>query len=187
MCAGFRGPTQLTSWAGLTPRHRESATAVHGGRITKPGSRAAPPRSRPIRVPVPPRERVAERRGRNVQCSTSSSRSIGRAGPRPVILPQPGPAAAHLYLCRPRPTFEIDASWVWRTFLTGTPLHGVPRPRGLSVLVVASRGPSGLTASPFTGATAAPLAVATTPTSIAAIRGCLLYTSPSPRDGLLSR
>jgi len=35
----FRGPTQLTSWAGLTPRHRESATAVHGGRITKPGSR----------------------------------------------------------------------------------------------------------------------------------------------------
>src|SRR5664280_3822042 len=35
----FRGPTQLTSWAGLTPRHRESATTVHGGRITKQGSR----------------------------------------------------------------------------------------------------------------------------------------------------
>ena len=158
-------------------------TTVHRGRITKPGSQlvrwaaieAVQRRGTGTRIGAY-RERVAECRGRNqgkvaaarelvecvfyalprrtrspassscsssnnVQCSTSSSRSIGRAGPRPVILPQPGPAAAHL--CRPQPTFEIDAS----------------------------RVPSGLNASPFTGATAAPLAVATTPTSIATIRG----------------
>jgi transposase len=35
----FPGPAQLTSWAGLTPKHRESDTTVHRGRITKQGSR----------------------------------------------------------------------------------------------------------------------------------------------------
>ncbi|WP_222131305.1 transposase [Pseudonocardia sp. C8] len=35
----FPGPAQLASWAGLTPKHRESDTTVHRGRITKQGSR----------------------------------------------------------------------------------------------------------------------------------------------------
>jgi transposase len=35
----FSGPAQLASWAGLTPRHRESDTKVHRGRITKQGSK----------------------------------------------------------------------------------------------------------------------------------------------------
>lgn len=35
----FAGPPQVCSWAGLTPRHRESDTTVHRGRITKQGSR----------------------------------------------------------------------------------------------------------------------------------------------------
>jgi transposase len=35
----FAGPAQLASWAGLTPRHRESDTKVHRGRITKQGSK----------------------------------------------------------------------------------------------------------------------------------------------------
>jgi Transposase IS116/IS110/IS902 family len=35
----FAGPSQLASWAGLTPRHHESDTIVHRGRITKQGSR----------------------------------------------------------------------------------------------------------------------------------------------------
>jgi transposase len=35
----FAGPDRLCSWAGLTPRHRESDTTVHRGRITKMGSR----------------------------------------------------------------------------------------------------------------------------------------------------
>lgn len=35
----FSGAAQLTSWAGMTPKHRESDAHVHRGRITKQGSR----------------------------------------------------------------------------------------------------------------------------------------------------
>ena len=35
----FASPAQLCSWAGLTPRHRESDTTLHRGPITKQGSR----------------------------------------------------------------------------------------------------------------------------------------------------
>jgi transposase len=35
----FQRPEQLCSWAGLTPRHRESDTKVRRGRITKQGSK----------------------------------------------------------------------------------------------------------------------------------------------------
>jgi transposase len=35
----FRSPAHLASWAGLTPRHRESDTTLHRGPITKQGSR----------------------------------------------------------------------------------------------------------------------------------------------------
>ncbi len=35
----FGSPKALCSWAGLTPKHRESDTHVHRGRITKMGSR----------------------------------------------------------------------------------------------------------------------------------------------------
>jgi len=35
----FGGPEQLACWAGLTPKHHESDTHVHRGRITKQGSR----------------------------------------------------------------------------------------------------------------------------------------------------
>ena len=34
----FASPRHLCSWAGLTPRHRESDTTVHRGPITKQGS-----------------------------------------------------------------------------------------------------------------------------------------------------
>jgi transposase len=34
----FGRPQQLCSWAGMTPRHRESDTKVHRGRITKQGN-----------------------------------------------------------------------------------------------------------------------------------------------------
>jgi transposase len=37
--ARFGRAAQLASWAGLTPKHHESDTAVHRGRITKQGSR----------------------------------------------------------------------------------------------------------------------------------------------------
>jgi transposase len=35
----FSGPRTLASWAGVTPRHRESDTVVHRGHITKQGPR----------------------------------------------------------------------------------------------------------------------------------------------------
>jgi transposase len=69
----FPGPTQLASWAGLTPRHHESDTTVHRGRITKQGSRlvrwAAVEAVQHISPHTPigaHRDRVAARRGRNI-------------------------------------------------------------------------------------------------------------------------
>ena len=66
----FPSPRQLTSWAGLTPRHRESDTTVHRGAITKQGSRLvrwaaveAVQRTRPG-TPMRARyERILARRG----------------------------------------------------------------------------------------------------------------------------
>ena len=69
----FRGPTQLASWTGLTPKHHESDTTVHRGRITKQGSRlvrwaaieAVQRTNARTRIGAY-RDRVAQRRGRNI-------------------------------------------------------------------------------------------------------------------------
>jgi transposase len=69
----FRGPMQLASWAGLTPKHHESDTTVHRGRITKQGSRlvrwaaveAVQRAGEHTRIGAY-RIRVGERRGRNI-------------------------------------------------------------------------------------------------------------------------
>jgi transposase len=69
----FPGPTRLTSWAGLTPKHHESDTTVHRGRITKQGSRlvrwaaveAVQRAGKDSRLGAH-RDRVAARRGRNI-------------------------------------------------------------------------------------------------------------------------
>ena len=69
----FGRPDQLASWAGLTPKHHESDTTVHRGRITKQGSRLV--RWAAVeavqRVPAHTRlgqlrDRIAARRGRNI-------------------------------------------------------------------------------------------------------------------------
>ena len=69
----FSRPEQLCSWAGLTPRHRESDTTVRRGGITKQGSRlvrwAAVEAVQKLRSPTKLKadvHRVAARRGRNV-------------------------------------------------------------------------------------------------------------------------
>ncbi len=69
----FARPEQLASWAGLTPKHHESDTHLHRGRITKQGSRLVRwaviesvqilPKTTRIGVI---RDRVADRRGRNI-------------------------------------------------------------------------------------------------------------------------
>lgn len=69
----FATAPQLACWAGLTPKHHESDTHVHRGRITKQGSRLVRwaavesvqlvgPHTRVGQL----RDRVGERRGRNV-------------------------------------------------------------------------------------------------------------------------
>jgi transposase len=69
----FAKAAQLACWAGLTPKHRESDTHVHRGRITKQGSRLVrwaavesvqllPAHTKVGAV----RERVAARRGHNI-------------------------------------------------------------------------------------------------------------------------
>jgi transposase len=71
--ARFERPAQLASWAGLTPKHHESDTAVHRGRITKQGTRLVrwaaveavqrlPAHTRLGQV----RDQVGTRRGRNI-------------------------------------------------------------------------------------------------------------------------
>ena len=70
----FADPTRLVSWAGLTPRHRESDTTVRRGPITKQGSGlvrwAAVEAAQKIPASagwlVSTRARLAERRGRNI-------------------------------------------------------------------------------------------------------------------------
>jgi transposase len=69
----FARPEQLTSWAGLTPRHHESDTKVHRGRITKQGSKLvrwavieSVQRLGPRTTVGVLRDRVAGRRGRNI-------------------------------------------------------------------------------------------------------------------------
>lgn len=68
----FDSPKELCSWAGLTPKHKESDTHVHRGRITKQGSRlvrwaaieavARYHGGEPFRESF---EAIAERRGKN--------------------------------------------------------------------------------------------------------------------------
>ena len=70
----FADARHLVSWAGLTPKHRESDLVVHRGRITKQGSvlvrwaavEAAHSVGRHAGWLVSARSRIAERRGRNI-------------------------------------------------------------------------------------------------------------------------
>jgi transposase len=69
----FGRPEQLASWAGLTPKHHESDTTVHRGRITKQGSRLVRWAAVEAVQRVPghtrlgqTRDRIGERRGRNI-------------------------------------------------------------------------------------------------------------------------
>jgi transposase len=70
----FAGAAQVASWAGLTPKHRESDLVVHRGRVTKQGSvlvrwaavEAAHSVPRSAGWLTSKRSRIAERRGRNI-------------------------------------------------------------------------------------------------------------------------
>ena len=94
----FASAAKLTCWAGLTPRHHESDTHVHRGRITKQGSRlvrwAAIESVKTISSTTPAgvlRERVADRRGRNIGSVAAAPAPAGtrllRAARRPRARP----------------------------------------------------------------------------------------------------
>jgi transposase len=79
----FARAEQLTSWAGMTPRHHESDTHVHRGHITKQGSRLvrwaaiesvqkAPEHSSVRQL----RDRVEARRGRNIAVVAAGRRQL---------------------------------------------------------------------------------------------------------------
>jgi transposase len=79
----FTKPGQLASWAGLTPKHHESDTHVHRGRITKQGSRLvrwaaveSVKRIGPHTVVGAYRQQVADRRGKNVGTVAAARKQI---------------------------------------------------------------------------------------------------------------
>jgi transposase len=80
----FTGPDKLACWAGLTPKHHESDTHVHRGRITKQGSRLV--RWAAVEsVQILPatshigaiRDRIAARRGRNIGVVAAARHQLG--------------------------------------------------------------------------------------------------------------
>jgi transposase len=85
----FATAAKLTSWAGVTPRHRESDTTVHRGRITKQGSKlvrwAAVEAVQRSSEPVITRHRtrIADRRG---QPGRSTGRNIAKVAAARVLL-----------------------------------------------------------------------------------------------------
>lgn len=80
----FPDPAHLTSWAGLTPKHHESDTHVHRGRITKQGSKLvrwaaieSVKQLGPHTGVGPLRERVAKRReNRNIGAVAAARRQL---------------------------------------------------------------------------------------------------------------
>ena len=80
----FERPAQLASWAGLTPRHHESDTTVHRGRITKQGSRLvrwaaveAAQHAAKTEHLGQLKERIAARRGRNIATVAAAASGSG--------------------------------------------------------------------------------------------------------------
>ena len=79
----FPTAAHLASWAGLTPKHRESDTHVRRGRITKQGCRlvrwAAVESVKQVGAHTDVgalRERVAARRGRNIGSVAAARRQV---------------------------------------------------------------------------------------------------------------
>jgi transposase len=100
----FASARHLCSWAGLTPRHRESDTTVHRGPITKQGSTlvrwAAVEAAQ--RIPASagwlagPRAQITARRGRNI-----ATVAVAR---RLLTLVYYGLRDGHIRALQPRPT-----------------------------------------------------------------------------------
>jgi transposase len=80
----FDRPARLACWAGLTPKHHESDTQVHRGRITKQGSRLVRWAAVESVKMLPKtsiigafRDRVGDKRGRNIGAVAAARKQIG--------------------------------------------------------------------------------------------------------------
>jgi hypothetical protein len=102
----FGRPQQLCSWAGLTPRHRESDTTIHRGRITKQGNHLVRWRPwKPCSVSTavrsaPPGHDWPKNAGRTSRrspppASCSPRSSTGFATGTSAVLPRPGRRREH--------------------------------------------------------------------------------------------
>jgi transposase len=102
----FATAPQLGCWAGLTPKHHESDTHVHRGRITKQGSRLVRWAAVELVQVLPAhtkvggmRDRVAARRGRNIGAVAAARQQLEyvfyalRDGHVRALHPQPRAAA----------------------------------------------------------------------------------------------
>jgi transposase len=126
----FGKPEQLASWAGLTPKHHESDTTVHRGRITKQGSRLVrwaaveavqrlPAHTRIGSI----RDRVAARRGRNIAVVAAARELTELVFLRPARPPHTSPTSPNTGngVTRPHP-------WWARVAAVMTPVHGAVAP-----------------------------------------------------------
>jgi transposase len=93
----FTDPAHLCSWAGLTPRHRESDTVVHRGHITKQGSKAVrwaaieAVQRHPTTAKISAdKQRIDARRGKNIAKVAAARKS---AQLTPVLTPHCPPEA----------------------------------------------------------------------------------------------
>ena len=107
--ARFARPQQLCSWAGLTPRHRESDTKVHRGRITKQGNHLVRWAAvEAVQKPLPRRDRTDPSPPRR---TPRHQHRQGRRGPQaahPGLLraarrahPLPGPTSVSITPAQP--------------------------------------------------------------------------------------
>ena len=101
----FTGPAHLCSWAGLTPRHRESDTVVHRGHITKQGSKLvrwaaieAVQRHPTTAKIAADKDRIEARRGKNIAKVAAARKLltlaptiyVGRRWPWPQVVAEVG-------------------------------------------------------------------------------------------------
>jgi len=125
----FATASKLTCWAGLTPKHHESDTHVHRGRITKQGSRLVRwaavesvkriPAHSPVGVL---RERVADRRGRNIGSVAAGSWSSSST---PYAMAMSAPWNIAPGLQHERPDAVERFPWSVRVVQVMTPNSGV--------------------------------------------------------------